>query len=135
MPSIGERVRDRRTELGWTQEVLAQRAGVSKSFLSDLENNRRSVGAETLYSIARALTVSVDFLMTGDPGVQEPKPKQERIPASLSEFASAASLTFRQVMALLDMQRQIIAHRSRSRDEDLEKVDWRKFYERVKEFL
>ena len=97
-----------------------------------MENNKRSVGAETLHDIARALDVSIDFLMTG---VTARPAKDVRIPASLSGFAGAAGLSFRQVMALLDMQRQILAHRSRSRDDDLEKVDWRRFYERVKEFL
>ena len=54
MASVGERIRKRRTELGWTQDVLAQKAGISKSFLSDLENGKRNVGADTLYDIARA---------------------------------------------------------------------------------
>jgi len=36
MPSVGERIRKRRNELGWTQDSLATKAGVSKSFLSDL---------------------------------------------------------------------------------------------------
>lgn len=133
MPSIGDRIRERRTQLGWTQDQLAQKANLSKGFLSDLENNKRGVGAETLHSIARALSTGIDELMTG---VQRRKESKEtRVPASLSAFASAEALTFRQVMALLDMQRQIIAHRSENRDDDLEKVDWRRFYEHVKEFL
>ena len=65
MPSVGERIRKRRTELGWTQDVLAQKAGVSKSFLSDLENGKRNVGADTLLEIARALSLSLDYLMDG----------------------------------------------------------------------
>ena len=55
MPSVGERIKKRRTELGWTQDVLSTKAGVSKSFLSDLENGKRNVGADTLFDIARAL--------------------------------------------------------------------------------
>jgi transcriptional regulator with XRE-family HTH domain len=133
MPSIGDRIKERRTELGWTQDQLAQRANLSKGFLSDLENDKRGVGAETLHSIARALGTGVDELMTGG---STPKQASEiRVPASLSQFASAARLSFSEVMALLDMQRQIIAHRSNDRDDDLERVDWRRFYERVKEFL
>lgn len=133
MPSIGDRIKERRMELGWTQDQLAQEAKLSKGFLSDLENNKRGVGAQTLHSIARALTVSVDYLMAGEARVK--KAAVVKIPASLSEFAAAASLTFSEAMALLDMQRQIVAHRSHARDDDLEKVDWRRFYERVKEFL
>jgi transcriptional regulator with XRE-family HTH domain len=37
----------RRLEMRLTQESLAQRAGISKSFLSDLETGKRSVGAKT----------------------------------------------------------------------------------------
>ena len=36
---------------------------------------------------------------------------------------------------LLDMQKQIVAHRSAKKKDGLESVDWRKFYESVKEFL
>ena len=36
---------------------------------------------------------------------------------------------------LMDMQKQILAHRSAKRKDGLESVDWRKFYESVKEFL
>jgi hypothetical protein len=33
------------------------------------------------------------------------------------------------------MQQQIIAHRSSTKKESLDKVDWQKFYEAVKDFL
>ena len=39
------------------------------------------------------------------------------------------------LIALLEMQNQIIAHRSSTKKGDLDKVDWQKFYEAVKEFL
>ena len=133
MAAIGERIRQRRDELEWTQDQLAQKAGISKSFLSDLENGKRSVGADTLQAIAQVLGLSLDFLMAGT--VSSASAKQVQIPAALSDFAAQAGLSFRQVLTLLDMQRQIVAHRSRSRDEDLEKVDWRRFHDRVKEFL
>ena len=48
MDVVGDRIKARRLELGWTQDVLAEKAGISKSFLSDLENGKRSVGADKL---------------------------------------------------------------------------------------
>ena len=36
---------------------------------------------------------------------------------------------------LLEMQQQIIAHRSSTKKDNLDKVDWQKFYEAVKDFL
>jgi transcriptional regulator with XRE-family HTH domain len=133
MSTVGERIRKRRTELGWTQDQLAQKAGISKSFLSDLENSKRSVGADNLLDIARALGVSLDFLMTGK--ASEDKQTQVPIPASLAKFADAEGLTFRQTIMLLEMQQQIVAHRSARKKDGLEGVDWRKFYEAVKDFL
>ena len=133
MATVGERIKERRAELGWTQDVLSQKAGISKSFLSDLENCKRSVGAETLLDIARVLGRSLDFLMTGDE--TEADQTEVQIPKPLADFAADEGLSFRQALTLLDMQRQIVAHRSSTKKDQLDKVDWQKFYEAVKEFL
>lgn len=133
MAGIGGRIRKRRVELSWTQEQLCQRAGISKGFLSDLENDKRSVSAENLLDIARALSLSLDYLMTGK--ASEEPPTEVAIPASLAKFAAEERLSLRQTLMLLDMQKQIVAHRSAKKKEGLEAVDWRKFYEGVKEFL
>jgi transcriptional regulator with XRE-family HTH domain len=131
---LGNRIRARRTELEWTQDELAQRAGISKGFLSDLENGKRGTGADTLLDLARVLGVSLDYLMTGSATEKELR-KEVEIPRSLADFANGAGLSFRQTLTLLDMQRQIIAHRSTSRKEDPRTFDWAKFYQSVREFL
>ncbi len=133
MSGVGERIRKRRVELGWTQDQLCQKAGISKGFLSDLENDKRSVSAENLLEIARALSLSLDYLMTGT--ASQEQPTEVAIPASLAKFAAEERLSLRQTLMLLDMQKQIVAHRSAKKKEGLEGVDWRKFYEGVKEFL
>ena len=133
MSGVGERIRKRRVELGWTQDHLCQKAGISKGFLSDLEHDKRSVSAENLLEIARALSLSLDYLMTGT--ASQEQPTEVTIPASLAKFAAEERLSLRQTLMLLDMQKQIVAHRSAKKKDGLEGVDWRKFYEGVKEFL
>lgn len=133
MAGVGERIRKRRLELGWTQEQLCQKAGISKGFLSDLENDKRSVSAENLLDIARALSLSLDYLMTGKASQEEPT--EVAIPATLARFAAEEGISLRQTLILLDMHKQIVAHRSAKKKGGLEAVDWRKFYEGVKEFL
>ncbi|QDT59451.1 HTH-type transcriptional regulator Xre [Stieleria bergensis] len=138
MTTVGERIKARREELDWTQDDLATKASISKSFLSDLENGKRNVGADKLLDIARALSLSLDYLMTGKDAKSTETKKNEKevqIPKALAEFAGDEGLSFRQAIALLEMQNQIIAHRSSTKKGDLEKVDWQKFYEAVKEFL
>jgi transcriptional regulator with XRE-family HTH domain len=133
MNSVGPRIKTRRVELGWTQEELCKKAGISTGFLSDLENGKRSVSAETLLDIARVLSLTLDYLMKGD--TAQVQSEEVQVPASLAEFAKTENISFIQALTLLDMQRQIIAHRSTSKSDDLQLVDWKKFYDSVKEFL
>ncbi len=130
--TVGKRVRRLRTDLGLTQDELAQKAGISKSFLSDLENGKRSIGAETLLDLGRAMSVSLDFLMTGN-GSKDHE-QQEQIPASLARFAAEEGLSVRDTLTLLHMQEQIAATR-KGAGKRAEKVDWQEFYNAVKKFL
>lgn len=131
MPTVGERVKSRRLELGLSQDALAEKAGISKSFLSDLENNRRSIGAETLLDLGRAMGVSLDFLMTGEASEDQ---ASKEIPASLARFAAEKGLGVRETMTLLDLQERIMASRRKPKAR-LEQVDWKTFYEAVKKFM
>jgi transcriptional regulator with XRE-family HTH domain len=131
MPTVGERIKRRRAELGLTQDELAQKAGISKSFLSDLENGKRSIGAETLLDLGRAMNVSLDFLMTGE----ESKDRAEKeIPASLARFAADQGLSVRETITLLEVQERLVTAR-RGPGTRLDKVDWKALYEAVKKFL
>ncbi len=91
------------------------------------------MSASNLLDIARTLNVSLDYLMTGKAS-KEP-PTEVSIPSSLAKFAGDAGLSLRQTLMLLDMQKQIVAHRSAKKKDGLEAMDWQKFYEGVKEFL
>lgn len=133
MNSVGERIKSRRLELGWTQEELCRKANLSTGFLSDVENNKRSVSAETLLNIARVLSLSLDYLMKGGP--TQVQTAQVQFPARLAELAKNENISFVQALTLLDMKMQIVAHRSTSKSNDLEDFDWKKFYDSVKEFL
>lgn len=133
MPTVGDRIKHRRRKLGLSQDALALRAGISKSFLSDLETGKRSVGAETLLDLGRAMDLSLDFLMTGQVS-GDPKPEVP-IPAALAALADDEGLSVRQALTLLRMQEQVIANRKAPRRKALDRVDWREFYRAVRKFL
>jgi transcriptional regulator with XRE-family HTH domain len=134
--TVGERIRKKRQELGWTQEMLCSKVGLSKSFLSELESGKRNVSAENLYSIAQVFGVSLDFLMAGKASKESRDPNfQVPIPSSLARFAEKEHLSFKKTLTLFNMYRQIVATRA-GRTKDLgEKLDWKKFYNGVKEFM
>jgi transcriptional regulator with XRE-family HTH domain len=135
MATLGDRMKECREARGWRLEDLAQKAGVSKSFLSDLENNeQKNPGVNYLLLIAGALGVDLHYLITGQ-GARVTA-RNVTIPASLLELAKDEQLTVNQAMMLLDARRQIVSHRSNgTKSDDLERFDWRPFYQAIKPYL
>lgn len=59
---IGARIKEIRKELGETQEALAFKADVDKTYWNEVENGKRNVSIVNLNKIINALDVSVsDF--------------------------------------------------------------------------
>lgn len=136
MSTVGERIRQHRQKLGYTQERLAAEATISKGFLSEVETGTRNPSAEYLLRIANALGVSLDYLMKGgaEPPANSP-PQRVRFPASLTAFALEQKLPFDQVKSVLEAKLQIVANRRNATEDDLEKFDWAGFYEAIKDYL
>lgn len=63
--TINDRIRAVRKELKITQTELAEQIGVSKSFISDIENSRRPVSKKTIQKLNKELGVSVEYLKYG----------------------------------------------------------------------
>ncbi len=65
--SFGDRIRTLRKAHGLTLDKLAEQAGLSKSYLWELENkDPPRPSAEKLAGIAKALQTTVDFLIGTD---------------------------------------------------------------------
>ena len=63
---IGSRITERRKKLGMTQEMLAEKGDLTPQFVSYAESGKRAMRPENVIKLARALEVSVDYLLTGD---------------------------------------------------------------------
>lgn len=63
---VGERVRARRTRLGLTARELAERAGLSARFVSQLENGRANIAIGRLDAVARVLGVDPAELVASE---------------------------------------------------------------------
>ena len=73
MKTIGERIRQARNALGISGERLAAKVGYkNQSAIGNLENRRDGTGGNKLPQIAKALNVSVDWLMNGPDCEQVP---------------------------------------------------------------
>ena len=60
---IGKRINNRRKELGFSLRELGDLAGVTASFLSQIENDQVSPSLNSLQSIATALKVPIFYLL------------------------------------------------------------------------
>lgn len=64
---LGAAVRSRRKQLGYTQAFLASYAGVSSSFLSDLENGKETIQLNKVLEIISLLGMDL-FIQARDSG-------------------------------------------------------------------
>src|SRR6266498_1515445 len=111
MASTGDRIREIREKRKITQDQLATAAEVSKSFLSEIENNKRNMSSQGLLRIANILGASVDYLLTGESKESTSKAPIV-IPPELSQAAQDLQLTYSDTIELLDAHRSVIARRS-----------------------
>ena len=65
MAAMGLRIRQRRTELNLTQEDLAERAGVSVSFIGHIERGEKAASVDTVVELCKVLELSLDYVILG----------------------------------------------------------------------
>lgn len=63
--TLGERLRYRRRQMGWTQEQLAVQAGTNQAVIQKIENGK-SLRPRKIDEIASVLDVNPAWLMFGD---------------------------------------------------------------------
>jgi two-component system, response regulator len=75
---FGTRVKAERNQLGISQEELADRAGLHRTYISDIERGARNISLESIEKLAKALKISISALFAdatssgaGDAGLAE----------------------------------------------------------------
>lgn len=61
---VGQRIKELRLGLGLSQEALANKANVDRTYMTDVENGRRNISVEVLERIIIALNVSYSEFFT-----------------------------------------------------------------------
>lgn len=59
---VGQNIRQLRKQSGWTQEKLAEKAGISVPFMTQIELARKTASLDVIESIAKAFGVSYERL-------------------------------------------------------------------------
>lgn len=95
---LGNRVRTVRRQQSLTQEQLAEKVGISSSFLGHIERGTRVASLDTLVALCNTLNVTPEYLLSASLhnfDHKMPEGLSERERAKLSEFLRLAQDTVR----------------------------------------
>lgn len=60
--AFGDQVRRLRRERGWTQEDLAERSGLHRTYVTGVERGQRNASLDAIHALADGLEVKVSVL-------------------------------------------------------------------------
>jgi len=61
---LGDRIRKLRRARGWTQVEMAEKVGIDRSFLADVERGKRNISVLNLELIAKGFKISLSQLFS-----------------------------------------------------------------------
>ena len=63
---IGQLIRNKRTEMSISQEMLSLQCGIDRSYMGRIERGEVNITIEKIYELAKSLDVSVKDLLPDD---------------------------------------------------------------------
>lgn len=106
LPDVGDYIREQRERSAMSLRKLADQAGISNPYLSQIERGLRKPSAEILKSIARALSIRAEALYERA-GLLEPI----EAPGVTDAIELDGQLTLQQKQALAEIYRSFINER------------------------
>lgn len=73
--AAGERLRLKRTLLGFTQDEMAEKIDRASKYYADIERGTCGMSIETLLALSSALNLSLDYIIYGKPENEKPPKK------------------------------------------------------------
>jgi transcriptional regulator with XRE-family HTH domain len=62
---FGKKVREERKKLGYSQEVLAEKAGVHRTYIGMIERGEKNITLANIKKVSKALKVKISELTKG----------------------------------------------------------------------
>ena len=99
---IGDRIRDYRQRNGISQQEFAETIDISVNFLSEIENGRKGMSFETLYTICKKYNIPSDLILFGP--APETKPSKTIIDTAQRLTSEELTLCINFLTALKEMK-------------------------------
>jgi transcriptional regulator with XRE-family HTH domain len=62
---FGKKVREERKKLGYSQEVLADKAGVHRTYIGMIERGEKNITLANIQKVSKALKIKISKLVEG----------------------------------------------------------------------
>lgn len=131
---IARRIRMLRKSRGVPLHQLAEQAGISAGYLSEVERGLSEISGVKLARVAEQLSVSTDYLLSGREEASAGAAVIQ-IPRALSEAAEVLDLTYARTARLLAGKKSLVARRAGTAEREWTKEDWMEFYKKVERYL
>lgn len=108
LKEMGLRIRAQREGMHMTRVQLADKLGVSSKFIADIEYGDKGVSIQKLYGLSQLLSLSTDYILSGDPSVQSSgNPEAERIKENI--IGSLSGCSVKQLKCMEQIARYYVA--------------------------
>lgn len=99
---VGERIKQLREERGMTQQMLADKIGMSKSTIAKYENNQLHPSLDVIVKIAEHFDASLDYI-TGRSKIRSKDPHwYSKLPPELQRFAEEQKLEYLEISLMAE---------------------------------
>ena len=92
---MNERIKALRKELGLSQDVFAEKLGLTKNYISLVENGNRNLSEQSIKVLCTMFNVNEEWLRTGNGEMMSPVSKDEEISKLLGEAIRTNESDFR----------------------------------------
>lgn len=88
--AVGDRIRKKRIQLGFSQDEVAERIDRAPKYCSDIERGTCGMSTETMLAISECLDMSLDYMMFGEQTDEEAR-RQENDELAVIHILSRCS--------------------------------------------
>lgn len=92
---VNERIKALRKELGLSQDVFAEKLGLTKNYISLVENGNRNLSEQSIKVLCTMFNINEEWLRTGNGEMMSPVSKDEEISKLLGEVIRTNESDFR----------------------------------------
>lgn len=87
---IGKKLKDRRLQLGYTQELAAEKSGISYSYYTKIERGEQLPSIEICVHLAKTFNLSLDYWLLGTSPDSRISPEMLEFLQSLKQIDSSS---------------------------------------------